>query len=159
MAVLLVEELHRMLNRFGLLKAMILCTLGIVAASVVLTMVIVYIMTQRFIPFAALVAALCPLMLSPPVTYLFLRLIMQLKQANTELSLSMAQVKELKGMLPICASCKKIRDDEGYWQHIESYISKHTHAVFSHSICSDCHTVLYGDLLRRQGNLPGLDVS
>jgi PAS domain S-box-containing protein len=63
-----------------------------------------------------------------------------------ELTEALASVKTLSGMLPICASCKKIRDDSGYWNQIESYIQAHSDAVFSHGICPDCMKRLYGDL-------------
>ena len=53
------------------------------------------------------------------------------------------KVKTLSGFLPICASCKKIRDDQGYWNQIESYITHHSEAVFSHGICPDCAQKLY----------------
>lgn len=53
-------------------------------------------------------------------------------------------VKVLSGLLPICASCKKIRSDQGYWEHLEIYIETHTEAVFSHGICPDCANKLYG---------------
>lgn len=53
------------------------------------------------------------------------------------------EVKILRGFLPICASCKKIRDDEGYWNQIEVYIRDHSEAEFSHSICPDCARKLY----------------
>ena len=56
---------------------------------------------------------------------------------------ALANVKTLSGLLPICASCKKIRDDKGYWNQIEAYIGKHTDAEFSHSICPDCRKKLY----------------
>jgi hypothetical protein len=59
---------------------------------------------------------------------------------------SLDQVKLLSGFLPICASCKKIRDDKGYWKEIESYISKHSEAEFSHSICPECSQKLYPEL-------------
>ena len=49
------------------------------------------------------------------------------------------EVKTLTGLLPICATCKKIRDDKGYWKQIESYIRDHSEAEFSHGICPDCH--------------------
>ena len=51
---------------------------------------------------------------------------------------ALAEIKTLKGFIPICASCKKIRDDEGYWNQLEAYISKHTDAIFSHGICPEC---------------------
>jgi hypothetical protein len=58
---------------------------------------------------------------------------------------TVSQLKLLRGLLPICASCKKIRDDKGYWNQIESYIHEHSQAEFSHSICPDCLTRLYPD--------------
>lgn len=62
-----------------------------------------------------------------------------------ELKNALEKVKTLSGMLPICASCKKIRDDKGYWNQIESYIEKHSQAEFSHGICPVCSEKLYGD--------------
>jgi PAS domain S-box-containing protein len=55
-----------------------------------------------------------------------------------ELTESLKQVKTLNGLLPICASCKRIRDDQGYWQQVETYIAEHTNADFTHGICPDC---------------------
>jgi len=65
-----------------------------------------------------------------------------------ELQESLAKVKMLSGLLPICASCKKIRDDKGYWNQIEVYIREHSEAKFSHGICPDCTKKLYPDLNR-----------
>jgi ligand-binding sensor domain-containing protein len=58
----------------------------------------------------------------------------------------LAHVKVLSGLLPICASCKKIRDDRGYWNQLEQYIGDHSQAAFSHGICPDCVNRLYPDL-------------
>ena len=63
-----------------------------------------------------------------------------------ELRESLAKVKTLSGLLPICASCKKIRDDGGYWRQIETYIRHHSDAEFSHSICPECARKLYPDI-------------
>lgn len=63
-----------------------------------------------------------------------------------ELRQALAQVKLLSGFLPICCSCKKIRDDVGYWQQIESYISAHSEVEFSHGICPECARKLYPEL-------------
>ena len=63
-----------------------------------------------------------------------------------ELKESLAQVKLLSGFIPICASCKKIRDDQGFWTQVESYIASHSEAQFSHSICPDCVKKLYPEL-------------
>jgi two-component system cell cycle sensor histidine kinase/response regulator CckA len=62
-----------------------------------------------------------------------------------ELQEAMAEVRTLTGMLPICASCKKIRDDKGYWTKIESYIRDHSEVEFSHSLCPECVEKLYPD--------------
>ena len=63
-----------------------------------------------------------------------------------ELQSALDNVKQLSGLLPICASCKKIRDDNGYWNQIESYIRDHSEAEFSHGICPDCAKRLYPDV-------------
>ena len=62
-----------------------------------------------------------------------------------ELKETLAKVRTLSGLVPICASCKKIRDDKGYWNQIESYIQKHSMAEFSHGICPECAKKLYPD--------------
>lgn len=56
----------------------------------------------------------------------------------TQLEEALANVKQLQGILPICSHCKKVRDDQNYWQQVESYISTHTDAQFSHGICPEC---------------------
>jgi PAS domain S-box-containing protein len=63
-----------------------------------------------------------------------------------ELTDALTNIKTLRGLLPICSSCKKIRDDHGYWNQIESYIKTHSEADFTHGICPDCIERLYGDL-------------
>ncbi len=60
-----------------------------------------------------------------------------------ELQNALSRIKTLSGMLPICSSCKKIRDDQGYWNQIEAYVSDHSEAEFSHSICPECVKKLY----------------
>lgn len=63
-----------------------------------------------------------------------------------ELQNALAEVKKLRGFLPICSSCKNIRDDKGYWNQIESYIRDHSEAEFTHSICPECTKKLYPGL-------------
>ncbi len=81
--------------------------------------------------------------------------ISQQKQAEAEreklieeLQSALDQVKKLSGFLPICASCKKIRDDKGYWNQIEKYIQTHSEAIFSHSICPECTRRLYPEIFK-----------
>lgn len=68
------------------------------------------------------------------------------EQLITDLQKALSEVKTLGGLLPICASCKKIRDEKGYWNQIEAYIRDHSDAEFSHSICPVCARKHYPDL-------------
>jgi len=65
------------------------------------------------------------------------------EQLIKELQDALARVKILSGLLPICANCKKIRDDRGYWEHVESYIESHSGATFTHGFCPECLKKLY----------------
>jgi sigma-B regulation protein RsbU (phosphoserine phosphatase) len=67
----------------------------------------------------------------------------ELEEKNREIEQALREVKVLRGFIPICASCKKIRDDKGYWQQIETYIQERSEALFSHGICNDCMKKLY----------------
>ncbi|MBU6400535.1 MAG: response regulator, partial [Verrucomicrobia bacterium] len=69
------------------------------------------------------------------------------QQLIVELQDTLAKVKTLTGLLPICASCKKIRDDQGYWKQVETYVAEHSDAKFSHGLCPDCVRKLYPGLL------------
>jgi len=62
----------------------------------------------------------------------------QLEAKNLVLGEAMASIRTLKGLVPICAACKKIRDDAGYWHQVETYVHDHTEAEFSHGLCPDC---------------------
>ena len=68
------------------------------------------------------------------------------KKLIAELQDALANIKTLKGMLPICASCKKIRDDRGYWNQIEEYVREHSDAEFTHGLCPDCAQKYYDQL-------------
>ena len=68
-----------------------------------------------------------------------------LKKEHDLLLRAMERIRTLSGLLPICAACKKIRDDKGYWNQLESYIEEHSEVSFSHGMCTDCSDKLYGD--------------
>lgn len=81
-------------------------------------------------------------------THLSLHILQQaLAEKNTQLQNALDNIKTLKGMIPICANCKKIRNDEGYWQQVEAYIQQHSEAEFTHGICPDCARKLYPGLV------------
>lgn len=69
-----------------------------------------------------------------------------LNEKNRSLESALADVKTLRGLLPICCSCKKIRDDEGYWKTLETYIGEHSTASFTHTYCDDCLQQAYKSL-------------
>lgn len=73
-------------------------------------------------------------------------------QLILDLQQALAKVKKLSGLLPICASCKKIRDDKGYWNQIESYIADHSEVEFSHGVCPECARKLFPSLKPRANN-------
>ena len=77
------------------------------------------------------------------------------RQLIRELQQALAEVKKLSGLLPICASCKKIRNDQGYWSQVEAYIEEHSEAEFTHSVCPDCAKVLYPGY--QTGKTAGID--
>ena len=70
----------------------------------------------------------------------------EIQEKNELLQRQLEEIKTLKNILPICCSCKKIRDDKGYWQSVEGYIGKHAGIEFSHGICPECTTKLYPEL-------------
>ena len=67
----------------------------------------------------------------------------ELRRLNNELKIALDNVKVLSGLLPICANCKKIRDDKGYWEAVDGYFTKHSDVQFTHGICPDCIEKFY----------------
>lgn len=71
----------------------------------------------------------------------------RVRERTRELEQALEKVQVLSGMLPICCSCKKIRNDQGYWQRVEQFVELHTSARFTHGLCPECAVRLYGDIL------------
>jgi hypothetical protein len=69
-----------------------------------------------------------------------------LSDKNDDLAAALSSVKSLSGLLPICAACKKIRDDQGYWSQVECYVEEHSEATFTHGMCPECVKKWYPDL-------------
>ena len=63
----------------------------------------------------------------------------ELQESVSYLRAALSEIKVLKGLIPICSSCKKIRNDLGFWDHLESYLSEHTDAMFTHGLCPECY--------------------
>ena len=126
--------------------------------SEALVMFLISLLPPLSIPAEAFFDALSLTIIVSPLLYLFLyrpliRHIRERKKAEEErervivdLREALSKVKTLSGLLPICMSCKKIRDDKGYWNQLEAYISEYSDAEFSHSICPECARKLYPEL-------------
>jgi len=69
-----------------------------------------------------------------------------LAERVAELQAALSNVKQLRGLLPICSYCKRIRGDDQYWQQVEGYIAEHSHAQFSHGICPSCYATIAAEL-------------
>ena len=73
----------------------------------------------------------------------------ELQHIITELKEALGNVQQLQGLIPICSSCKKIREDKGYWSSVEDYISRNSKVMFSHTVCDDCMKKLYPETFKR----------
>jgi len=141
------------LHRFGVIGASLIVGFSAVPISITISLIIQALWGVPIHPLALILPGVLPLALGTPALYAHFRLAAQLErsrqelqQTNASLERVLADVKELKGLLPICSSCKKVRDDQGYWSHIEIYIRDHSKADFSHGLCPQCYERLYGDL-------------
>jgi hypothetical protein len=144
--------LKRLLRHHGIWRTTFILSGGCVITSIAITLAIGTLTHQPDIRFTLAMAFLCPAIIAPVVIYSYSKLSKALdqnrrvlKKLNLELETALDEIKELSGLLPICAACKKIRDDQGYWQQIEYYVSEHAQVQFSHGICPDCAAALYPD--------------
>jgi hypothetical protein len=87
--------------------------------------------------------------LEKPELKIITGLLSQLWDHSTELATQFSEITTLRGMIPICANCKNIRDDKGYWNKIEYYLSKYANADFTHSLCPDCIEKLYPEIAKK----------
>ncbi len=138
--------LRQLIRKLGVIRTGILITVSSMFISVCLRGIISYIsgIDSDFIPNLT-IAAVVPLIIAPFMSYFFVGLLAQIDKAEQEnaklvieLQNALATAKTLSGLLPICATCKKIRDDAGYWHQVEVYIHNHAEVDFSHGLCPDC---------------------
>jgi hypothetical protein len=90
---------------------------------------------------------LCPALIAPPMIYFYAKALHEvarqrkaLLESNAKLEETLGEVRELRGLLPVCAWCHKVRDDEGYWNRVDSFLEKHTRAQVTHGICPACQS-------------------
>lgn len=138
--------LHQLVRRLGIAGTSILITLFSVVISVTIRIVIsLMVIDHELLLTDIMIAAFIPLIIAPVMSVIFVRLLKKVDEAEqrnahlvAELQAALAKAKTLSGLLPICASCKKIRDDAGYWHQVEVYIQDHAEVDFSHGLCPDC---------------------
>lgn len=136
---------QKMLRKLGFPGATLVFTLISILLSLGITSLLIYLFQLEQGGLILLIAAICPTIIAPIAVGIFARLSEKLDQSyqalektKQELEEALTNVKQLKGLLPICSFCKKIRDDQGYWGMIEAYIQEHSEAEFTHGICPDC---------------------
>ena len=103
--------------------------------------------------FSAVLSSLIPFVLAAPTTWFIMSMLervaaseVQQRALAEELTRTLEEASALRGMLPICSSCKNMRDDGGYWHTLETFIASRSDADFTHSICPDCMHALYPDI-------------
>ena len=139
------SRLHHLIEKYGKITTLLIITVLTVILSVILTSVFMWGMAAPWWDVGTKLAIICPLVGTPPIIYVFLTLIEKLNEANINLEMALSEVKELSELLPMCAWCKKIRDGDGYWSKLESYLSKHTNSAVTHGICPDCAQELHDE--------------
>ena len=151
------EAPHR-LRRWRLARSTIASTLLLSGLAVALSAVMTRVLTSSFATPETMLPALgvgiaVPGLLAPPIIWTLLYMLRQVDDAQRrqqalsgELADSREELQELRGLLPICASCKNMRDDDGYWHELETFLGRHANVEFSHSICPECVAKLYPDL-------------
>ncbi|MBN2410151.1 hypothetical protein JXQ31_00580 [candidate division KSB1 bacterium] len=126
--------------------------------SLCLTVFVLYLFGHmENLPYAIFISVTVPCCLVPLLSYQFFKLLERYDKSEverekliSELQKASEKVNTLKSLLPICASCKKIRDDMGYWHQVEDFVRKHSNLEFSHGICPDCAKALYPDFYLKQ---------
>lgn len=142
----------KILKTYGIPKTAAVITVITALLSLIFTCTVL-LLTQGFIDAVGIfISITAPGILLPwPIIHFFKIMVKldraetDLKDKNRHLEDALAQVNELSGLLPICAGCKKIRDDKGYWNQLETYIEKHSNAQFSHGLCESCMEKMYGN--------------
>jgi hypothetical protein len=138
--------LHRLIRRTGIWGITIVITVVAIIFSVTLRIIISLLSNEgKVVIDDVLVSVVIPTIIAPVMAYIFAKLLKQVVDAEfknaqlvLELQEALANTRALSGLLPICATCKKIRDDAGYWHQVEVYIRDHAEVDFSHGLCPEC---------------------
>jgi len=139
------DFIRRMLARFGMFWLISIVTGLIILLACSIEYVSYQAMGISIRPAGWLMLIMMPPLLASPLLYVMLNQFRQLDAEHqrllatqTELQLALAEVKELRGMLSMCAGCKKVRDTDEQWMHVDVYLRDNTHAEISHGLCPEC---------------------
>ena len=139
--------LRKLIRRTGVVGITVIITVAAIIFSVTLRIIISLLSNEgKVIVDDVLVSVVIPTIIAPVMAYIFAKLLKQIDDAEfenaqlvLELQEALANARTLSGLLPICATCKKIRDDAGYWHQVEVYIRDHAEVDFSHGLCPECN--------------------
>ncbi len=131
-------NLRNLFEKIGRIWLVLLITLLAIILSILITTIVFETIGHGINTLAILTAILAPLLISPSVSWFIVDLLLKFEKRSIDLENALKEIKILKDILPICSYCKNIRDDEGSWKQMESYISSHSDTQFSHGICPDC---------------------
>lgn len=142
--------MKKIIHRFGSFKTALLLTFFVIIVASLVTYAFLYVY-QGFVDTPGYaIPVLVPLLVILYPSNLFFKMYLRTENAenrliekNEELQKALDEIVELSGLLPICSNCKNIRDDKGYWNQIENYLSEKSGVEFSHSICPSCAEKLY----------------
>jgi hypothetical protein len=134
----MLETLEHLVDKHGV-NAIVVCMIVVLVPAVILVHAGMYALLEREpYPQWYLIDAFLTLLAGLPVISLLLHYANRMNQQKLALGLALSKVRELESILPMCASCKKIRDDDGRWSDPDHYIRKHTNTQVSHGLCEAC---------------------
>lgn len=140
------HRLRLLVRRYGAVRATAVVVTGTVAGSLAFTWLAAqFLGHEGLLPLGLGIAFLAPLLVAPPVVWTLVDLVRTLDGAERrqrslveDLARTLDEVHALRVLLPVCASCKAVRDDSGYWHAVETFLRDHSRVRASHSLCPDC---------------------
>lgn len=136
------DRLHHHIEKHGVVAVSLFFTLVSVVVSLIITYLFHLLLNIADPTIGLILAAACSLFVAPPMSYVVLKLTDRLRRSNLELMSAREELETLSSLLPMCAWCKEIRDDQGYWKNLETYLAEHMNAEVTHSICPKCRDKL-----------------
>ena len=145
-------DINNIFTKRGIVWPIIMVTILCIIASILISLVLGNLINTNDLRSLLFAATVCPALIAPPVIYFYAQLTIKLDKSrqeqehlnkgltkvNHELNDALKKVKLMSGLLPICSVCKKIRDDRGYWNKIESFIKERSTADFIRGFCPEC---------------------